>query len=71
MKMHAILVEHGFGVIVAFCYNICLLRNSVVTVLKVIGCEDFVRESHFNAIWMTFRTFLEQLEKPNLRFGRV
>ena len=45
MKMHAILVKHGFGVIVAFCYNICLLRNPVVTVLKAIGFEDFVREN--------------------------
>ena len=98
MKMYAIIVKHGFVVIVAFCYNIWLFRNSGIMVLKVVGCEDCVREnklllhrpggetpsrwvilpvfseknSHFNAIWVTFCTFLEQLENAKLlRFGRV
>ena len=45
MKMHAIIVKQGFAVIVAFCYNICLFRNPVITILKVVGCEDCVREN--------------------------
>ena len=45
MKMHAIIVKQGLAVIVAFCYNICLFRNPVITILKVVGCEDCVREN--------------------------
>ena len=84
MKTHAMIVKHGFAVIVAFCYNISLLRNPVITILKVVGCEDCVREnksplwapggedscnffrkknSHFNAIWITYCRFLVHLEK--------
>ena len=41
--MHAIIVKQGFAVIVAFCYNICLFKNPVTTILKVVGFEDCVR----------------------------
>ena len=89
--MHAILVKQGFAI------NSCislqrLLRNPAITFLKVVGCEDCVREkklrlwgsgeetpspwvifaiflgknNHFNAIWLTFCTFLEQLETAKL-----
>ena len=44
MKMNAILVKQGFAVIVALCY-ICLFRNPVTTILKVVGCEDCVQEN--------------------------
>ena len=91
MNMHAIIIEQGFPVIVAFCYNISLFRNPVTTILEVLNFEDCVREnklplwhigawgrspqplsnsgnffgknSHFNAIWKIFWTFIEQLEK--------
>ena len=94
--MHATIAKQGFAVIVAFCYNICLFRTPVLTILKVVGCECarenalplwgpggevpgrqailamFSENSHFEAIWMTFCTFLDQLEKAKLlRFGRV
>ena len=43
MKMHAIIVKQGFAVIVAFCYNICVFKNLVTMILKVmvlkIVCE--------------------------------
>ena len=45
MKMHAIIIKQGFVIIVAFCYNICLFRSPVITILKLAGCEDCVRES--------------------------
>ena len=45
MKMHAIIVKQGFAVIVAFCYNICLFRSPVTTILKIVGCEDCVEEN--------------------------
>ena len=45
MKMLAIIVKKGFVVIVAFCYNICLFRDPVTMILKVVGCEDCVREN--------------------------
>ena len=79
MKVHGVTVKQDFAVIVEFCYNICLFKNPVITILKVVGCEDCVREnkatmgpggeapsrwaifqffleknSHFNAIWITF-----------------
>ena len=44
--MHAIIVKQGFAVIVAFCYNICLFRNPIIMILKVVGCEDCVRENN-------------------------
>ena len=44
MKMHAIMVKQGFGVIVAFSY-ICLFKNPVITILKAVACEDSVREN--------------------------
>ena len=45
MKMRNIIVKQGFTVIVAFCYNICLFKNPVITILKVVGCEDCVQEN--------------------------
>ena len=42
--MHGITVKQGFAVIVAFCY-ICLFKNPVKLVLKVIGCKDCVQEN--------------------------
>ena len=45
MKMHGIIVKQGFAVIVAFCYSICLFKNRVITILKVVGCEDCVQEN--------------------------
>ena len=45
MKMHAIMVKQGFGVIVAFSYNICLFKNPVITIWKAVACEDSVREN--------------------------
>ena len=86
MKMHAIIVKQGFAVIAAFCCNMCLFRNPVITILKFIGCENCVRENKLAlflqffwkkiATLMLFRwrfcTFLEQLEKIKvLRFGRI
>ena len=46
MRMHAIKVKQDFAVpvIVAFSY-IWLFRNPVITILKVVGCEDCVREN--------------------------
>ena len=43
MKMHAIIDKQGFAVIIVFCY-ICLFGNPVITILKVVGCEDCVQE---------------------------
>ena len=43
--MHGIIVKQGFAEIVAFCYNICLLKNPAITILKVVGCEDCAREN--------------------------
>ena len=42
MKMHPIIVKQSFAVIVAFCYNICLFRSHVITILKVVDSEDCV-----------------------------
>ena len=42
--MHAKIVKQGFVVIVSLCY-ICLFRTPVITILKVVGCEDCVREN--------------------------
>ena len=43
MKMHDIIVKQGLAIIVTF-YYICLFKNLVITILKVVGCEDCVRE---------------------------
>ena len=43
--MHAIIVKQSFAVRVTFCYNISLFRNLVTTILKVVDCEDCVREN--------------------------
>ena len=45
VKLHAVIVKQGFAVMVVFCYNICLFRNPVIMILKVVGCEDYVREN--------------------------
>ena len=47
MKMHALyyIVKEGFAVIVAFCYDICVFKNPVIMILKVVGCEDCVQEN--------------------------
>ena len=45
MKMHPVIVKQGFVVIVAFCYNICLLRTPVIMILNVVGCKDCTREN--------------------------
>ena len=42
--MHSIIIKQGFAVIVAFCY-ICLFRNPVITILKVVGCENCEQEN--------------------------
>ena len=45
MKVHGIIyavVKQDFAVIVAFYYNIWLFKNSVITILKVVGCGDCV-----------------------------
>ena len=89
MKMHAIIVKQGFAGIVVFCYNICLFRNPVIAISKVVGCEDCVwknklplwgpggeapsrwailaifseKNSHFNAIWMTFLHVFRAIRK--------
>ena len=47
MKVHSITVKQDFAVIVAFYYNICLFKNPVITILKVVGSEDCVRENKF------------------------
>ena len=44
--MLGIIVKMGFAIIMAFC-QICLFKNSVITILKVAGCEDCVRENKF------------------------
>ena len=44
MKMHGIVVKQDFVVIAAF-YYICLFKNPVITILKVVACEDCVREN--------------------------
>ena len=44
--MHPIIVKHGSAVIVAFCYNICLFRNPVISISEVVGCKDCVRENY-------------------------
>ena len=44
--MHNIIVKQVFAVIIAFCYNICLFKNPVITVMKVVGCEDCVQENN-------------------------
>ena len=44
--MHGIIVKQGFAVIVAFCCNIYLFKNLVITMLKVVGSEDCVRENN-------------------------
>ena len=33
-------VKQGFAILIAFCYNICLFKNPVIMILKVVGCED-------------------------------
>ena len=77
MKMHAIVVKQGFAVIAAFCSNMCLFRNPVITILKFIGCENCVREnklalflqlfleknSHFNVILMAFLRIFRAIRK--------
>ena len=42
MKMHAMIVKEDFAVMVAFC-NISLFKNPVITIFKVVGCEECVR----------------------------
>ena len=45
MTMQAIIVKQGFAVIVAFYYNICLFKNPVIMILKIVGCEDCGQEN--------------------------
>ena len=42
--MHTIIIKQGFMIIVVICY-ICSFRNPAITILKVVGSEDCVRES--------------------------
>ena len=90
IAVNLVIVKEGFAVIVASLQDL-LIQNLVITILKIVGCEDRVLDSnlplsgmrqspshwaivttfskkfsHFNAIWMTFCTFLEQLEKAEL-----
>ena len=50
MKMHGIIVKQGFAVIVSFSYSFCLFKTPVITILKVIVCEDCVRENKLS-LW--------------------
>ena len=45
MKMYDIIVKQSFAVIVGFCYNICLFKNPVTTILKVVGYEHWGRKT--------------------------
>ena len=45
------IVKQGLAVIVAFCYSICLFRNFVKTILKVVVCENCVRENQLYLWW--------------------
>ena len=42
--MHGDIVKQDFAVMAAF-YYICLFKNPVITIAKVVGCEDCVREN--------------------------
>ena len=45
MVVNLVIGKQGFAVIVALCFNICVFKNLVITILKVDGCEDCVREN--------------------------
>ena len=45
--MHGIIVKQDFAVLAAFHY-ICLFKNPVITISKVVGCEDCVRERSYH-----------------------
>ena len=51
MKMHGIIVKQGFAIIVAFCYSTCLFKKLVISILKVVGCEECVRENVSYHYW--------------------
>ena len=71
MKMHAIIVKQGFAVIVAFCSNICLFKNPVPTILKVVGSEDCVQENKFApSCWAVFAIFFEKRWPFQCHFAR-
>ena len=62
--MHGIIEKQGFVVIVACCYNICLLNNFVIMILQIVVCEDCVRENKLPLLgpsWAIFAIFF--LEK--------
>ena len=48
--MHGVVVKQGFAVMVAFCYNICLFKKPVITILKVVGREACVQENKLS-LW--------------------
>ena len=54
MKMHSIIVQQGIAIIVVFCYNICLLKNPVITISKVVGWEDCVQENKLPLVLQFF-----------------
>ena len=75
MKMHAIIIKHGFAVIVAICY-ISLLRNPVITIFKIVGCEDCVQENklpcgNLGAKHPATGQFLQFLRKRNNHFYTI
>ena len=46
MKTRAITVKQGFAVMIAFvAVQLCLFRNPVITILKVVGFENCMREN--------------------------
>ena len=78
MKMQAIIVKQGFMVIVAFYYNHCLFRNHVLTILKVVGCEDCMQEnklplwgpgSEAPSLWVVLSIFSEKKLAISTPFG--
>ena len=59
MKMRVITLKQGFAVIVVFC-DLCLFRNPVITILKVVGCEDCVRQSKLPLLLGKFLHFFRK-----------
>ena len=45
IAVNLVIVKQDFAVLVAFYHNICLFKIPVITILKVVGCEDCVREN--------------------------
>ena len=68
--MRDCIVKQGLAVIVAFCCNICLLKNPAITILKVVDCEGCVQKnklplwqpgSEAPSRWAILAIFLEKI----------